>query len=210
MGRPMIIYADTLEQAQAARNILESDLDIKVKRVDVAANEVGRDRVAATAHGSYDARDDSSDDSDDSSAVSWGVPAVLKTAISSSVRQSVSSKQDGSSSQPASEVGGGDVVAERDSTAGRDSGGGGGVVAGRDSTAGQPDDFPETSFSATPAPRFSMASQRPRQSMQNSECKEKTKSSERTSPSFDNKSQKTEANFTAKGHFQHCQSRAHQ
>jgi hypothetical protein len=94
----------------------------------------------------------------------------------------------------------GDDVAEKDNTAGRDSSyiyhynwstiGGGGVVAGRKSTVGGPDNFPDSSFSATPAPRFSMASQRPQQSMQNSAFEEKTKFSERTSRSFVRKSQK--------------------
>ena len=172
------VYADKLEQAQTARTIL----DVQVERVDVAAPEVGRDRVAVAAQGSYDARDDSSNNSDDSSAVSWRTPAVLKTATSYSARQRVSSQQDGSSSKPTDKAGGGDVVAERGSTASRDSGGGGGAVAGRDSTAGKdsskifhynwstiggggavagrkstavgPDDFPDSSFSATPAPRF--------------------------------------------------------
>jgi hypothetical protein len=46
---------------------------------------------------------------------------VLKTATSYSARQIVSNQQEGSSSKPASEAGGGDVVAEKDSTAGRDS-----------------------------------------------------------------------------------------
>ena len=139
---------------------------------------------------------------------------MLKTATSYSARQSVSNQQDGSSSKPASDS---DVVVERDSTASRDSGrrgddvaekdntagrdsyiyhynwstiGGGGVVAGRKSTVGGPDNFPDSSFSATPAPRFSMTSQRPQQSMQNSAFEEKTKFSERTSRSFVSKSQK--------------------
>ena len=136
----MIVYADRLEQAEAASRDI---LDVKVERVEVAANEVVSDRVAAAAQSSYDARDDSSHNSDDGSTGSWEAPAVLKTATSYSARQSVSNPQDGSSSKPASDAGGGDVVAERDSIADRDNSyiyhfnwsttGGGGVVAGRKS-----------------------------------------------------------------------------
>jgi hypothetical protein len=170
---------------------------VQVERVDVASSEAGRDRVAAAAQSSYDARDDSSHNSDDGSTGSWEAPAVLKTATSYSARQSVSNQQDCFSSKPASDT---DVVSERDSIADRDNSyvyhynwsanGGGGVVAGRKSTVGGPDNFPDSSFSATPAPRFSMASQRPQQSMQNSAFEEKTKFSERTSRSFVSKSPK--------------------
>jgi hypothetical protein len=41
----MTVYADKLEQAEAARDIL----DVKVERVEVAANEVVSDRVAVAA-----------------------------------------------------------------------------------------------------------------------------------------------------------------